>query len=81
MKERRPSGRARIENRKNPLEKTIEIACRDCATVDFQKVLAPVPPGMNDPGGKHDSLTRVQKKRLFSALGGKRPTSHDPFFK
>jgi len=79
MEERWPAGRARVDDRKNSLEKTIEIACRDCATVEFQKVLAPVPPGMNDPGWKHDSLTGAQKKRLLPTLGGKRPTSHDPF--
>jgi hypothetical protein len=79
MEERWPSGRARIENGKNPLEKAIEITCRDCATVDLQKVLAPVPPGMNDPGWKHDRLTGAQKKRLFPLRGRKRSTSHDSF--
>ena len=73
-----PSGAPVHISAKTPLEKTIEITCRDCATVDFQEVCA-VPPGMNDSGWKHDSLTGAQKKRLFPTLCGQRSTSHDPF--
>ena len=79
MEERWPAGRARVDDRKNPLEKTIEITGRDGTTAEFQKALAAVPPGMNDPGWKHGRLTGAQKKRLLSTPGCKRPRRHDPF--
>src|SRR5512135_435417 len=52
IKDRRPTGRIGIQNRKQRLEVAIQVTRRNGPAAQLQEIVPGVPPGMNNPGGK-----------------------------
>jgi hypothetical protein len=71
VEDRRLSGRAGVENRKDSLEKKIQINRRNCPATQFQQTFPGIPPGVNDSAGKDSGSSSRHNDLLIPDSGPK----------
>jgi len=80
VKERRPTGVARVHDRKNCLDEAVQVNDRNDPAIEFQQIFAGIPPPMRNPSWKVHSPTGLHGDLPIFDDGPKCAGSHVSLF-